>query len=523
MATFKAMILVGYLLLFGAGVEIASGIWAGGWGGFFLHLLCGLLHAVSRRCHPRPARRDGAGLHAYDGGLLRGDRLDAGGVFPHAPVFRLGMDVLQRADHVRSRNHDLAALASDALWVIGLFVGIDLIFIGWSWVMLAFALKSLPATTPRTVSGVPVSPTRKRDVRQNTLARASGSDDVSLLEPRMTRFILLIGIARAAFIAAYGAVKLIDHQSAPPGMVWIPGGEFTMGTDDPESSRRTERPAHRVRVDGFWMDETDVTNAQFRKFVEATGYVTTAEKAPTEEEIMQYAMPGAPPPKKEDLVAGSVVFTPPDHPVDLRDVSQLVEMDARRELAAPRRPRQLDRGQGRSSGRPRLLVRRRGLRQVGRQAAADRGRVGVRRPRRTGRQEVRLGRRAISTTSIRSATTSRATSPIKNTAKDGYARTSPVQGVPAQRLRPVRHGRQRLAVVQRLVSARRLSAHGRLEGCSSIRKAQTTASTPSSGRRSGSTAAGRSSAASATASTIGPAPAWAARRTRACRTWDFGA
>ena len=47
------------------------------------------------------------------------------------------------------------------------------------------------------------------------------------------------------------------------------------------------------------MDETDVTNAQFRKFVEATGYVTTAEKVPTEEEIMQYAMPGAPRPRKK--------------------------------------------------------------------------------------------------------------------------------------------------------------------------------------------------------------------------------
>ena len=102
-------------------------------------------------------------------------------------------------------------------------------------------------------------------------------------------------------------------------MVWIPGGEFTMGTDG-EVGWPDERPAHRVRVDGFWMDETDVTNAEFRKFVEATGYVTTAERTPTVEDIRRYAMPGALIPKK-DLVAGSVVFTPPDHPVELRDVS----------------------------------------------------------------------------------------------------------------------------------------------------------------------------------------------------------
>jgi sulfatase modifying factor 1 len=135
----------------------------------------------------------------------------------------------------------------------------------------------------------------------------------------MSRIVLLSALAAGAFAATFGVVKLVDRQSVPPGMVWVPGGEFTMGNDGPEALM-PERPAHRVRLDGFWMDETDVTNAQFRRFVEATGYVTTAEKTPTEEEIMRYSMPGAPPPKKEDLVAGSLVFTPPDHPVDLRNV-----------------------------------------------------------------------------------------------------------------------------------------------------------------------------------------------------------
>ena len=81
-------------------------------------------------------------------------------------------------------------------------------------------------------------------------------------------------------------------------MRWVPGGEFTMGSDAPDVSR-VEHPAHRVRVDGFWMDETDVTNAQFRAFVEATGYVTTAEKAPTLEEIMRAVPPGAPPRRRK--------------------------------------------------------------------------------------------------------------------------------------------------------------------------------------------------------------------------------
>jgi formylglycine-generating enzyme required for sulfatase activity len=71
------------------------------------------------------------------------------------------------------------------------------------------------------------------------------------------------------------------------------------------------RPIHRVYVDGFWMDQTDVTNDQFAKFVEATGYVTVAERKPRAEDF-----PGAPP---ENLVAGSVVFSAPGHPVPLND------------------------------------------------------------------------------------------------------------------------------------------------------------------------------------------------------------
>ena len=105
-------------------------------------------------------------------------------------------------------------------------------------------------------------------------------------------------------------------QPAPAGMVWIPGGEFSMGANDPPDMnavgmQATEdaRPIHRVYVDGFFMDKTDVTNAEFAKFVKATGYVTIAEQKPKAEDF-----PGAPP---ENLVAGSVVFSPPNHPVPL--------------------------------------------------------------------------------------------------------------------------------------------------------------------------------------------------------------
>src|SRR5258708_37445934 len=104
-------------------------------------------------------------------------------------------------------------------------------------------------------------------------------------------------------------------------MVWIRGGEFTMGTDS-DLGWPEEKPVHRVRVEAFWMDETDVTNAQFRKFVEATGYVTTAEKQVDVEEILKQSPPGTPPPPKEKLAPGSLVFTPTAGPVSLKDFSQ---------------------------------------------------------------------------------------------------------------------------------------------------------------------------------------------------------
>jgi len=105
---------------------------------------------------------------------------------------------------------------------------------------------------------------------------------------------------------------------APQGMIWIPGGEFSMGSDVAGEAlcglpgvTRDSQPIHRAYVDGFWMDRTEVTNEQYAAFVAATGYVTIAERAPTQEEF-----PTAPP---ENLVAGSTVFTPTHRPVSLED------------------------------------------------------------------------------------------------------------------------------------------------------------------------------------------------------------
>jgi sulfatase modifying factor 1 len=99
---------------------------------------------------------------------------------------------------------------------------------------------------------------------------------------------------------------LVCRHRPHADMVQIPGGTFRMGSDHhyPE-----EAPEHRVTVAPFWMDRTPVTNRQFRKFVEETGHVTFAEISPDPKDY-----PGALP---HMLKAGSLVFSPPNHPVDL--------------------------------------------------------------------------------------------------------------------------------------------------------------------------------------------------------------
>ena len=107
----------------------------------------------------------------------------------------------------------------------------------------------------------------------------------------------------------------------PEGMVWIPSGEFMMGGVGPEA-RKDEFPVHPVKVDGFWMDRTVVTNAEFRKFVRATGYLTTAERKPDWEEMKKTLPPGTPKPPEDIFVPGSLVFVPTKGPVPLDDPSR---------------------------------------------------------------------------------------------------------------------------------------------------------------------------------------------------------
>jgi sulfatase modifying factor 1 len=102
----------------------------------------------------------------------------------------------------------------------------------------------------------------------------------------------------------------VDRKSLTT-MIFVPGGTYRMGSDKhyPE-----EAPIHRVTVDGFWIDRTPVTNRDFRKFVNDTGYVTYAEIAPDPKDY-----PGALP---HMLKAGSLVFTPPKDPIDQRHWSR---------------------------------------------------------------------------------------------------------------------------------------------------------------------------------------------------------
>ena len=131
---------------------------------------------------------------------------------------------------------------------------------------------------------------------------------------------LFLGLLGVGSFAGAFALTTSSRPTIPAssGVVWIPGGEFVQGSDD-KGLPRSEQPAHPVRVNGFWMDETEVTNAQFRRFVEATGYVTTAETEPDWEEMKKQRAPGTPKPPADVLVPGSMVFSPPTEPVGTDD------------------------------------------------------------------------------------------------------------------------------------------------------------------------------------------------------------
>ena len=147
-------------------------------------------------------------------------------------------------------------------------------------------------------------------------------------------FLLATSVIAVASLAAYfwlhrggelasSPPKIIqsDGKNAPQGMVWIPGGEFLMGSDH-KKAQVNERPVHRVRVDGFWMDSTHVTNDQFAQFVKATNYRTTAEQIPDWDTIKVQLPPGVPKPPASAFVPGAMVFVGTPSKVSLDDYSQ---------------------------------------------------------------------------------------------------------------------------------------------------------------------------------------------------------
>jgi sulfatase modifying factor 1 len=121
--------------------------------------------------------------------------------------------------------------------------------------------------------------------------------------------------SRTLSLVLFAASPAFAAQQAPSspapaptlGMVWIPGGEAVLGSQ----TGAEDSPLHRVVLDGFWLDATEVSNAQFAAFVAATGYVTDAERVPTAADLPDVAA--------EQRVAGSLVFRPPAGAVDLRE------------------------------------------------------------------------------------------------------------------------------------------------------------------------------------------------------------
>lgn len=138
--------------------------------------------------------------------------------------------------------------------------------------------------------------------------------------------IVIILVSAACFFYFFSQpnsqqIIIRNKLKAPKGMVWIPPGEFLMGSNS-RLAKNNEKPAHKVRVDGFWIDKTDVTNAQFAAFVKATGYKTTAEFKPDWETLKVQLPAGTPKPPNEKLVPGAMVFIGTSHAVPLDDASR---------------------------------------------------------------------------------------------------------------------------------------------------------------------------------------------------------
>ncbi|MBP2432301.1 formylglycine-generating enzyme required for sulfatase activity [Bradyrhizobium japonicum] len=241
-------------------------------------------------------------------------------------------------------------------------------------------------------------------------------------------------------------------------MVWIPGGTFRMGSD------RQEAPVHRVSVSGFWMDRTPITNREFRKFVNATGYVTSAETRP---EAKDY--PGALP---HMLKAGSLIFTPPKRPVDLRDWSQWWNFKFGANWRRPYGPRSSISG---LDDHPAVHIAYRDAEAYATWAGKDlpteaewefAARGGLDGAEFAWGDEFMPGGRPM-------ANTWQGVFPYQNLSGDGHAHLAG-DGVPAEWLRSSRHDRQRLGVDHRLVVHQACARRGQgvLRSSGSTRRAR---------------------------------------------------
>ncbi len=150
-----------------------------------------------------------------------------------------------------------------------------------------------------------------KETNNNTISTAAAGDSAVSCETNMP----------PRFASSKDTFNVKPGVSSTIGMVAIPGGEFMMGASDDEG-RPDEYPQHKVKINAFLMDATEVTNAQFKKFVEATGYITTAEKKPEWDEIKKQLPEGTPKPDESILVAASLVFSNPGHAISLDNASQ---------------------------------------------------------------------------------------------------------------------------------------------------------------------------------------------------------
>ena len=263
--------------------------------------------------------------------------------------------------------------------------------------------------------------------------------------------------------AAAARTERPGSPEQPRGMVWIPGGEFTMGSDE-SRSQGNERPAHRVRVDGFWIDATPVTNAQFRVFADATGYVTTAERVVDWEELKKQVAPGTPKPPAEMLQPGSLVFAPPDRAVRLDDMSGWWRWTIG---ACWRRPDGPGTDLAGKDDEPvvhmswddAVAYANWAGKRLPTEAEWERAARGGLEGKRFAWGDEFLGH-DVAGKPRHLANTFQGEFPHRGVADDGFPGRSPVRSFPAQRLRPLRHGRQRVELVQRPVSRRRARGCG---------------------------------------------------------------